>query len=111
MDTQPSRKKICDLNDVFRQTFIGGRVVITAGVNAHADETNAAVIAKVKTFTAFTSDNDPHGELYFANFEEVGEKFFGRLTIPTPRWNPDWKIPADESVATRVLSILLAEEY
>ena len=64
------------LNDNFRSTFIGGQVVMTAGVADLSLGARAHVLAKVQTFVEFTADNDPHGEHDFGSFEVAGEKLF-----------------------------------
>ena len=71
-----SAEKICELNDAFRTTMTGGRVVITAGVNAMPSDVKAMVIRKVATFSDFTPDNDPRGEHDFGNFSLAGRRFF-----------------------------------
>ena len=54
-----------DLNDRFRTTLTGGRVLMTAGVAALEAESTARVLTAVRTFTAFTEDNDPGQEHEF----------------------------------------------
>ena len=58
-DPRPSTR-IRDLNDAFRRTFVGGTVVITAGVEALPSDQRRSILAKVRAFDAFTEDNDPH---------------------------------------------------
>jgi hypothetical protein len=53
--------RIQQLNDAFRTTFSGGQVMLSAGINALHDEDKVAILVAVKTFDAFTPDNDPHG--------------------------------------------------
>jgi hypothetical protein len=57
-----STEKIRALNDAFRTTFTGGKVLLTAGVNALPPNVKAVVIRYVATFSDFNEDNDPHGE-------------------------------------------------
>ena len=64
------------LNDNFRGTFVGGQVVMTAGVNALPIDTKARVLLAVQSFSNFTKDNDPHGEHDFGSFEIEGETYF-----------------------------------
>ena len=52
--------RIRALNDALRRTFVGGRVVLTAGVAALPEATRVAVLAAVRGFEAFTPDNDPY---------------------------------------------------
>ncbi len=57
-----SAKRIAELNDVLRTTFVGGQVMITAGVHALSPEVQAQVLMAVRTFDDFTPDNDPYHE-------------------------------------------------
>ena len=61
-------KKIAELNDAFRSSLAGGRVIITAGVAALDVDARIAVLKEVRAFTAFTPDNDPYGEHDFGFF-------------------------------------------
>jgi hypothetical protein len=48
------------LNDDFRRTGAGGKVVITEGVNMLGDELTEQAIQAVRAFDAFDADNDPY---------------------------------------------------
>jgi hypothetical protein len=61
-----SDENIRALNDAFGTAMTGGRVFMTAGVDALSSGVKAMVIGA--TFTEFTPDNDPHGEHDFGNF-------------------------------------------
>src|SRR5713101_9405718 len=74
-----SAEKIRELNDRFRTTMTGGRVMMTAGVDALPSDVKAMVIRRVATFSEFTSDNDPHKEHDFGNFTLAGRNFFFKL--------------------------------
>jgi uncharacterized protein DUF3768 len=63
------------LNDNFRSRFVGGRVLMTQGVNALPSDTKARVLLAVQSFSAFTKENDPHGEHDFGSFEVEGETY------------------------------------
>jgi hypothetical protein len=71
--------KIRVLNDNFRSTFIGGRVMLTSGVSELPIDVKAKALLLAKTFKDFTTDNDPHGEHDFGSFEVAGEKFFWKI--------------------------------
>lgn len=60
---------IRSLNDQLRTTFSGGRVMMTQGVNALANETIAKVLRAVRDFDGFGEDNDPYGTHEFGMFE------------------------------------------
>ena len=103
--------RVRELNDEFRRTFVGGRVMLTAGVNALSDRDKAAVLAKVRTFDAFNGDNDPHGEHDFVRFDHDGVKYFGKLDYYAPDMQAGSEDPADPAQTARVLTIMRADEY
>jgi hypothetical protein len=101
---------IRSLNDEFRQTFVGGRVVMTDGINALPDVIKAQVLSSVRQFTDFTPDDDPHGEHDFGAFEVDGEKFFWKIDYYDKSLEYGSEDPANPDVTTRVLTIMLASE-
>ena len=56
---EASVNKIALLNDNFRVTFLGGQVVMTAGVNELPLDVKALALVKTQRFKDFTEDNDP----------------------------------------------------
>ena len=103
--------RIRALNDAFRRTFIGGAVMITAGVEAMPAEQRNSLLQKVRAFDAFTDDNDPYGEHDFGAVDEGGVRYYWKVDCydrATEFGSPD---PADPAVTTRVLTILRADEY
>ena len=74
-----SAERIRELNDLFRTTMTGGRMLMTAGVNALPSDVKAMVVRRVATFSEFNDDNDPHGEHDFGNFSLAGRKFFFKI--------------------------------
>ena len=70
---------IRSLNDRFRQTFIGGAVVITAGIAAVDEATQRRLFAAVQTFDAFDEVNDPWHEHDFGAVEVDGQRVFFKL--------------------------------
>jgi Protein of unknown function (DUF3768) len=106
-----SAAKIRELNDRFRTTMTGGRVMMTAGVDALPSDVKAMVIRRVATFSAFTPDNDPHKEHDFGSFGLAGRKFFCKIDAYDAEMQFGSEDPADPSKTTRVLTIMLASEY
>ena len=106
-----STEKIRALNDAFRTTMTGGKVLLTAGVNALPSDVKAIVIRRVATFSDFNEDNDPHGEHDFGNFALAGRKFFFKLDYFDTNMEFGSEDPSDPTKTTRVLTIMLAEEY
>jgi hypothetical protein len=106
-----STEKVRELNDAFRKSFAGGKVVMTASVAALPDMVRANALIEVSLFNRFTEDNDPHGEHDFGSFDLVGRKFF--WTIDTYDANMEFgsEDPSDPEKTTRVLTLTLAEDY
>jgi predicted nucleic acid-binding Zn-ribbon protein len=103
--------RIRQLNDAFRQTFIGGRVVVTLGVHELRPEANAALIQAVRSFNNFATDNDPHGEHDFGTIVLMGQTFFFKMDYYSPDMQGGSEDPADPEQTTRVLTIMRADEY
>jgi hypothetical protein len=99
------------LNDNFRSTFIGGQVVMSSGVADLPMDVKAHVLIQVQTFADFNTDNDPHGEHDFGSLEVAGEKFFWKIDYYDEHCEFGSEDPAAPEKTTRVLTIMLAEEY
>lgn len=106
-----SAEKIRALNDAFRTTMTGGRVMMTASVDALPSDVKAMVIRRVATFSNFNADNDPHQEHDFGAFTLAGRKFFFKIDAYDADMRLGSEDPADPAKTTRVLTIMLAEEY
>ena len=110
--------RIRELNDQFRTTGSGGRIFITRGIMALPDFQMLSIIEGVRTFDAFTQDNDTHGEHDFGAFTNQGEKIFWKIDYYTPNSDGELDVdgpgsddPANAEETFRVLTIMLAEEY
>src|SRR6266536_3057322 len=100
-----SAPKIRELNDPFRTTMTGGKVLMTAGVDALPSDVKAMVLRRVATFSDFTKDNDPRGEHDFGNFTLGGHKLFWKIDYYDANMEFGSEDPADPSKTTRVLTI------
>ncbi len=80
-------------------------------MQALGPEAVARTLQTVQSFAAFTPDNDPHGEHDFGSFEIAGEKLFFKVDYYDANMEYGSPDPADPAVTTRVLTILLIEEY
>ena len=107
----PSVERIRALNDAFRKTFTGGKVVMTASVAALPEIVRANALLEVVRFDHFTPDNDPHGEHDFGSFELCGRKFFWKVDLYDPTMEFGSEDPSDPTKTARVLTIMLAEDY
>jgi hypothetical protein len=101
--------KIRALNDEFRVSMKGGKVVATRGITMRSDV--AAILRKVRAFTEFDQGNDPYGEHDFGSFMHEGEQIFWKIDLYGRQLEMGSPDPADPAVTTRVLTIMLAQEY
>jgi hypothetical protein len=103
--------RICDLNDQLRCKAIGGRIVITRGVQALGVEGVLKVLAAVAEFDDFTEDNDPWGEHDCAVLTVEGRRLIFKIDYydrDLAYHTPD---ASDPAVTSRVMTVVLAEEY
>ncbi|HEV7276530.1 MAG TPA: DUF3768 domain-containing protein [Devosiaceae bacterium] len=107
----PSADRIRCLNDRLRTHFIGGQVMITQGIQALGPAFRVACVQAVRAFDTFTEDNDPHGEHEFGSVEIAGTTVFWKIDYYDRTLEYASPDPSDPAVTTRVLTILLAEEY
>jgi hypothetical protein len=106
-----SAAKIMELNDQFRKHGVGnGRVMVTRSIRELGPAFERAALFKVRTFDAFTEDNDPHHEHDFGSFELEGQTVFFKIDydLTLERGAED---PSDPETTCRVLTIMLAEDY
>jgi hypothetical protein len=103
--------KIALLNDAFRTTFSGGKVMLTSGVDELPDCVKAEALVQVAMFSQFTVDNDPHDEHDFGSFNLVGRKFFWKIDYYDMDLQHGSEDPSDPERTTRVLTLMLAIEY
>ena len=103
--------RIRKLNDAFRTTLAGGKAFFTPGVSERGVAFSTAALAAVRAFTAFSVDNDPYGEHDFGSFNIGEEKLFWKIDYYDLSLEYGSNDPADPAQTTRVLTIMLAEEY
>ena len=96
------------LNDNFRKTFIGGRVMLTSGIRAKTQDEIAEILEKVRSFDNFTTANDPYGEHDFGSFDYKGRKIFWKIDYYDLNYEYMSENPADPTITNRVLTIMLA---
>ncbi len=97
------------LNDKFRTTFSGGRVVMTNSIASHARLEE--ILKRVQTFDAFSDDNDPHLEHDFGAIEIEGDTVFWKIDVYDKDLQFGSPDPADPKVSLRVITLMLSQEY
>ena len=109
---KPNTNTIRRLNDEFRSRQAPtGKVMITAGIQALGNIAVTTIYRTVVEFNEFTPDNDPHKEHDFGTFDFEGQRIYWKIDyydLSLTRGSDD---PADPSITTRVLTIMLAEQY
>ena len=97
--------KIAKLNDVFRRGGFGG--TITHGVQELNDV--AGLLRAVRTFEAFTEDNDPYHEHDFGSIIWEDQKVFWKIDYYDQRLEFG-ELPLSRK-CWRILTVMLADEY
>ncbi|UVK41354.1 DUF3768 domain-containing protein [Mesorhizobium sp. AR10] len=105
------QQRIAQLNDCLRKSAQGGRIVMTAGIAALSAADIADIVAAVAAFDAFNDDNDPHGEHDCAVLEAGGKTVIFKIDYYDRSMTFGSDDPADPAITTRVLTVMLAEEY
>jgi hypothetical protein len=106
-----ARDRIRALNDAFRGSFVGGALVLTAGFRTLPADRRRLLLARVRAFDGFDEDNDPHGEHDFGVVDDGDVRCFWKIDYydtDMELMSPD---PADSSATTRVLTVMLVDEY
>ncbi len=99
------------LNDEFRRTGRGGRMMMTSGIEALGSLGVKKIVEAVRAFDDFKAENDPYGEHDFGALVMDGCHVFWKIDYygcDLKAHSPD---PADPGVTIRVMTIMLAEEY
>ncbi|HZS53841.1 MAG TPA: DUF3768 domain-containing protein [Bryobacteraceae bacterium] len=103
--------KIAQLNDAFRKSLRGGKVMLTASVTALPESVRVHALLVVNSYDKFTPDNDPYNEHDFGSFELIGRTFFWKIDYYDELLKRGSENPADPEKTTRVLTLMLAEDY
>ena len=99
------------LNDNFRKSFSGGKVMLTCGIRAKSQKEVAEILNQVICFNNFTTANDPYNEHDFGSFDYNGEKIFWKIDYYDKNYQYCSEDPSNPSLTNRVMTIMLAEEY
>ena len=101
--------RIRSLNDRFRTSLCGGRIAMTSGIAQRSDAND--ILRAVRDFTNFNEANDPHHEHDFGAIEVGSDKVFWKIDYYAKDLEHGSPDAADPAVTTRVLTVMLAEEY
>lgn len=102
---------IRETNDDFRQTFLGGKVMLTRAIAGLDPVKRVALLNEVRNFTAFDPEDDPYGEHDFGAFLFDGRQIFWKIDLYDKALEFGSPDPTDPAVTSRVLTIMTAAEY
>ena len=101
---------IAAINDRFRETYWGGKVMMTQGVSALPDDLQLRIFRAVSDFDDFTEDNDPHGEHDFGRVIHDGLACFWKIDYYDHTLCYGSEDASNTEITTRVLTIMLASD-
>lgn len=99
------------LNDLLRQRHIGGRVMITTGVQRLDPNVLQSLLKAIADFAAFSDHNDPWGEHDCATMEVDGERYIWKIDYYDKSLSLQSPDPSDPHVTERVLTVMRSDEY
>jgi len=84
---------------------------MTPGVAALGADAAERIFRTIAAFDDFSHDNDPYEEHDFGSFEADGQTIFFKIDYYDKTMLMGSSDPTDPLVTTRVITIMLAEEY
>ncbi|MDA9497731.1 DUF3768 domain-containing protein [Bradyrhizobium sp. CCBAU 11357] len=103
--------RIRALNDELRQHLLGGNAVMTSGIAALGSDAVRRLVRTISVFDDFCHANDPHEEHDFGMFDFEGAQVIFEIDYYDSSMTGHSPSPADPAVTTRVITLMLAEEY
>lgn len=106
--------KIAELNDKLRQNIFNpgkDKVILTQGVSNLPFDEQLRILIKVKLFNNFNAGNDVYQEHDFGKLEHNNTDYFWKIDYYDIDCVYGSENPADETITTRVLTIMRADEY
>jgi len=110
-DKQDRTARIRELNDAFRRTFAGGRMMMSASVAALPEIVRSAAWLMVSEFSDWGTDNDPHHEHDFLSFELCNRQFLWKCDYHNKALDGGSEDPSDPEQTVRVGTLMLVEDY
>lgn len=103
--------KIMTLNDILRSAGIWGEIFVARGIQAQQESFKQRLIMAVRSFDDFSADNDPYKEHDFWSVALDGHKSYFKIDYYDKNRQFGSEEPSNPSVTSRVMTIMLAEEY
>jgi Protein of unknown function (DUF3768) len=100
------------LNDELRKgKSPNGKTVITSGIQSSGAIDVAKLVQAIAAFDQFNSDIDPYGEHDFGAIDFGQHRVFWKIDYFDQSMEFGSDDPANPEITTRVMTIMLAEEY
>jgi len=104
-------RQIRRLNDEARATGLWCLLVFSSGLHVLGPQALREIRQVVADFEDFDPDNDVYEEHNFGAVDFGGHRIFWKIDCYNKSLTQASNDPADEHVTTRVLTMMLAEEY
>lgn len=99
------------LNDELRRNFNSGAAFMTPGVAALGANSAQRIFDAVAKYNNFSGDSDPYEEGDFGEISMDGHTIFFKIDYYSRDMSMASPDPSDPTVTTRVITMMLAEEY
>jgi Protein of unknown function (DUF3768) len=108
-----SRKEtICRLNDALRTGHSSnGRTIMTSGIQSLGAVAVGKLVQAIVAFDQFNGDNDPYSEHNFGSIDFEGHSIHWKIDYYDRSLEYGSEYPSNPDITTRVMTIMLAEEY
>ena len=107
--TADQTEAIRALNDQFRTTLMGGRIVATSGVRSL--DRIGRLIGEIQRYNSFDENSDSFQEHDFGSIQYDGELIFWKIDYYNGDLTSGSENPSDPTVTARVMTVMLAKEY
>ena len=94
-----------------RDQGIGGKCVVTHGVQSLGPIAPLLCIRMVGEFSDFSDENDPHGERDFGSFQFLDQRVLFKIVYYDVEFKNRSEDPTNPKITRRVLTVMLASEY
>lgn len=104
--------RIAYLNDQLRCRLKGGQLAVTRGIfDLCGGIYVIEIVERVRAFNDFSADNDPYCERDFGTFDFLGHRINWKIDYYDLNMRYRSDDPADPALTSRLLTVMLAEEY
>jgi hypothetical protein len=103
--------RIRELNDAFRTSFRGGKILLTQSVADLPEMVKTAALQKVAEYTDFNEKNDPCEEHDFLSFELCNRTFIFSIVYYDKKLEHASPDPTDPAVTERIGTLMMSSDW